>query len=249
MRPATRLFASVKSGARYLEANTPTGLAGLYTHPAPRSTLIYLYSKTLEKLKQIPESSVYRQSSEAVAKHRMEIISSVKPAGYDEWAAKAKKLLEEHPEVFNTPEGGVDYDKGRHLKEVLGGRSFVTTKAEEDLDETRLEWDGEPDLGPELEGVRTAEEKKSLSVLSKRRPGEDEKQIKWEPEPALTAEQIQEVENKIGAGLIEEVIQVAEGELKLVDVMLQAKPWEDLEEKPVEGQWTYFDGRDGSPAS
>lgn len=34
---------------------------------------------------------------------------------------------------------------------------------------------------------------------------------------------ISELEHKIGAGLIEEVIQVAEGELKLVDTMLQAK--------------------------
>jgi NADH dehydrogenase (ubiquinone) 1 alpha subcomplex subunit 5 len=32
-----------------------------------------------------------------------------------------------------------------------------------------------------------------------------------------------DVENKIGAGLIEEVIQVAEGELKLADILLQAK--------------------------
>ena len=31
------------------------------------------------------------------------------------------------------------------------------------------------------------------------------------------------MENKIGAGLIEEVIQVAEGELKLADVMLKSK--------------------------
>lgn len=31
------------------------------------------------------------------------------------------------------------------------------------------------------------------------------------------------MENKIGAGLIEEVIQVAEGELKLVDVMTELK--------------------------
>lgn len=189
MRSTTRLFASVRSGARYLEANTPTGLAGLATHPAPRSTLIYLYTKTLEKLKEIPESSLYRQSTEAVAKHRMEIVSSVKPAGYDAWAAKAKKLLEEHPEVFNTPEGGIDYDKGRHLKEVFSGKSFVTTRADEVLDEERLEWDGEEDLGPELEGVRTREEKKGLDVLSKRRPGEDEKTIVWENEPALTAEQ------------------------------------------------------------
>lgn len=39
---------------------------------------------------------------------------------------------------------------------------------------------------------------------------------------------ISELENKIGAGLIEEVIQVAEGELKLTDVMLQAKVYAAL---------------------
>lgn len=31
------------------------------------------------------------------------------------------------------------------------------------------------------------------------------------------------MENQIGAGLIEEVIQVAEGELKLVNVMIESK--------------------------
>jgi len=34
---------------------------------------------------------------------------------------------------------------------------------------------------------------------------------------------ISELESRIGAGLIEEVIQVAEGEHKLVDVMIEAK--------------------------
>ena len=34
---------------------------------------------------------------------------------------------------------------------------------------------------------------------------------------------VEELESKIGAGLIEEVIQVAEGELKLVDTMIKAK--------------------------
>ena len=37
------------------------------------------------------------------------------------------------------------------------------------------------------------------------------------------ASRIEEVENKIGAGLIEEVIQMAESELKLVDIMKEAK--------------------------
>ena len=34
---------------------------------------------------------------------------------------------------------------------------------------------------------------------------------------------IEEMETQIAGGLIEEVIQVAEGELQLVDVMIQAK--------------------------
>ncbi|RKF61810.1 NADH-ubiquinone oxidoreductase 29.9 kDa subunit, mitochondrial [Golovinomyces cichoracearum] len=70
--------------------------------------------------------------------------------------------------------------------------------------------------------------------------GKDKEPIELDPEPQLTADQIEEIENKIGAGLIEEVIQVAEGELKLVDTMLKAQVWEDLEQKPLEDQWTYF---------
>ena len=45
-----------------------------------------------------------------------------------------------------------------------------------------------------------------------------------EPEHAANpSHRIEEIENKIGAGLIEEVIQVAEGELKLVDVLLRSE--------------------------
>jgi NADH dehydrogenase (ubiquinone) 1 alpha subcomplex subunit 5 len=40
---------------------------------------------------------------------------------------------------------------------------------------------------------------------------------------ANTDSRVAELESKIGAGLIEEVIQVAEGELKLVDVMKEAQ--------------------------
>ena len=39
----------------------------------------------------------------------------------------------------------------------------------------------------------------------------------------MTTSRISDAENQIGAGLIEEVIQVAEGELKLVDTMVKAK--------------------------
>lgn len=188
MRRTSRLFAAVKP-ARYLEAGTPTGLTGLFTHAAPRSTLIYLYSSTLDKLKQLPESSVYRQSTEALAKHRLKIITSVIPVGFEEWSRKAKKIIADHPEVFNTPEGGVDYERGRHLKETIHGRSFVTTKLDMDIDVINDEWDGEEDNRPELEGTRTTKERKGQSVLGMKRPGEDEKQVKWDPEPPLSAEQ------------------------------------------------------------
>jgi NADH dehydrogenase (ubiquinone) 1 alpha subcomplex subunit 5 len=188
MRRTFRQLAAVKP-ARYLEAGSPTGLTGLFTHAAPRSTLLYLYSSTLDKLKEIPESSLYRQSTEALTKHRMSIISAVEPEGYKEWSEKAKAIVAEHPEVFNTPEGGVDHDMGRHLKILRDGRVFVRSKVDQELDDTTDEWDGEENLGPELEGTRSTEERKGQSVLGMKRPGEDAKTITWPEEPALTADQ------------------------------------------------------------
>ncbi|KAL3418329.1 hypothetical protein PVAG01_10045 [Phlyctema vagabunda] len=238
MRRTCRLFAAVKP-ARYLESGTPTGLTGLFTHHAPRATLLYVYSSTLEKLKEFPESSLYRTSTEAITKQRLEIVKSVVPEGHAEWVTRAKKIIAEHPEVFNTPPGGVDFDGGRHVKESSGGQVFIQTKVDKPYDEYSTEWDGEVHP-PVPEGTRTTEERAYQKTLGKERPGKDLKSVKWEHEPPLTAEQIEDIETRIGAGLIEEVIQVAEGELKLVDVLLNSKVWEDLEEKPVEGQWTYF---------
>ncbi|KAI9736055.1 MAG: hypothetical protein M1818_006231 [Claussenomyces sp. TS43310] len=239
MRRTARLLASVKP-ARYLEANTPTGLTGLLTHPAPRSTLIYLYSSTLDKLAALPEESIYRQSTAALTQRRLAIVEAAVPAGYAEWSTRAQKTLAEHPEVFNTPEGAVAHDEDRHVKSVVGGKTFVTTRVGAARDPLSEEWDGEKDLGPELEGTRTLAERLGQVSITAKRPGSDKKTVEWEPEPQLDADQISEIENKIGAGLIEEVIQVAEGELNLVDVMAKAQVWSDLEEKPVEGQWAYF---------
>jgi NADH dehydrogenase (ubiquinone) 1 alpha subcomplex subunit 5 len=188
MRRTLRQLAAVKP-ARYLEAGSPTGLTGLFTHPSPRSTLLYLYSSTLDKLKEFPESSLYRQSTEALTKHRLSIITAVEPEGYKEWVEKAKQTIAEHPEVFNTPAGGVDHDEGRHVKETKDGKQFVTSKIEKFVDDTIEEWDGEENLGPELEGTRTTQERKGQSVLGKERPGTDTKTVQWDPEPALTAEQ------------------------------------------------------------
>lgn len=245
MRGTLRLLASVKP-VRFLEPGAPTGLTGLFANASPRSTLLYLYSSTLDRLKVVPETSLYRQSVEAVTKHRMSLVESVKPSGYDEWLAKAKQILEKHPEHFK--EAAHKTADGSLAKGVeRDGNFFVLRQTADDIDGRYKEWDGEEDEGPEKEGSRTLEERQDQSLISSRNPFEGEG-IEWTDEPKLTIDQyvrpptsgtrylliwdcantsshrVEELENKIGAGLIEEVIQVAEGELKLLDTMVQSKP-------------------------
>ncbi|CDK26239.1 unnamed protein product [Kuraishia capsulata CBS 1993] len=55
-----------------------------------------------------------------------------------------------------------------------------------------------------------------------------------------TTDVVEQIEAKIGAGLIEEVIIQANEELELATKMAEWKPWEELEEKPLDDQWIYF---------
>lgn len=235
MRSTLRLLASVKP-ARYLEPFAPTGLTGLQTHPSPRPTLIYLYTSTLQKLKAFPESSVYRQSTEALTRQRLQIIESTKPPGFDAWLERVRKTVGAEPERFVS------------LRQADG--TYAGALRDDNSDNPRgEEWDGEQ-LEPTTEGpARTPEQQarwekdmeEGTSTASEADSDFHNLQMKWENEPALEAEQVSEIEKQIGAGLIEEVIQVAEGELKLVDALYKSKAWEDLEEKPRPGQWTYFE--------
>ena len=135
MRSALRLLASVRSG-RYLEPGNPTGLTGLYNHPAPRSTLLYLYNATLERLKELPEHSVYRQSTEALTRHRRSLVESVKPEGFDVWAAKLQKRSQT---TLNDPDD--EASESRNLNH--GGQQFSLHKASFGDREPHREWDGE----------------------------------------------------------------------------------------------------------
>ena len=181
MRPTTRLL------ARYLEAGTPTGLTGLWTHSTPRSTLLYLYGTTLSKLQSVPESSLYRQSVEAVTKHRMGIVEAAVPPGYDEWAAKAKELVGKDTEHFRVNSGRIDGSEARTVK--LGNRVFVVGTRHQPQDPRLEEWNGEDNEGPELEGLRTAEERKDQVVWAERKPLDNHELIEWQDEPQLTADQ------------------------------------------------------------
>lgn len=234
MRPTARVF------ARYLEAGTPTGLTGLWTHATPRSTLLYLYGTTLSKLQSIPETSMYRQSVEAVTKHRMSLVEQMIPPGYNEWAVRAKELVSKNSSQFRVASGRVDGSEAHTVK--LGDKIFVVGRKHEAGDIRVEEWNGEEDEGPEYEGIRTQKEREDQVTWAERKPLEDHEKIEWEDEPQMTADQyvlwtfrigsdrpanshdrVHELEQKIGAGLIEEVIQVAEGELKLVETMEKTK--------------------------
>lgn len=57
----------------------------------------------------------------------------------------------------------------------------------------------------------------------------------------VESEEIREnIESKIGSGLIEEVVVQAHEELTLAKELAKLKVWEELEEPPLEDQWVYF---------
>jgi NADH dehydrogenase (ubiquinone) 1 alpha subcomplex subunit 5 len=177
MRRTLFRLAQVKP-ARYLEPGTPTGLAGLLTHSSPRATLLYLYTSTLDKLKAVPEHSVYRQSVEAVTKKRLSIVEQAVPPGYAEWAEKAQKLVADHPDQFDVlEEASGKVDGAAAAKIVRGGQTFIVRQIAPKVDMRDQEWDGEVETAPGPEGL--AQQKDLL----------DSRQVTWEPEPQLTADQ------------------------------------------------------------
>ena len=157
MRAALRLLASatgtVRPSARFLKPGSPTGLTGLGTHPSPRSALLYLYNHTLDKLKQIPEHSLYRQSAEALTKHRLAIVEEYVPEGYEAWQERARKLLEKHKGDLTARQ----FD-GQHARLAEGpdGRVYFIRQMVTPKDWRDVEWDGAV-LDPHFSWVQTGE--------------------------------------------------------------------------------------------
>lgn len=178
MRAAARLLASVKPG-QYLEAGAPTGLTGLLTHPSPRSTLLYHYSATLDKLKQIPESSVYRQSTEALTKHRLQVIEQSKPVGWEAWQEKLKTQMGDNPGLVETIE------HGDSTTFVMPGQQEVDER------ERQAEWDGEV-VQTFPEGIRSAKERQPYVKKMKGDVNYSAERVispvKFDPEPQYTVE-------------------------------------------------------------
>lgn len=179
MRSAARLYAAVsQAGPRTLQPGAPTGLTGLRTHPAPRSTLIYLYSSTLSKLQQIPESSVYRQATEALTRKRLEIVKAVKPPGLDAWNDRMQFRLEEIEK--HVGKGKLTFD---------GQRFVLTQMFKEEKDDRENEYNGMTPFeflqGPVSQEMRDAESKRFEIWQAK----QEKSGPTIEPEPLLTVDQ------------------------------------------------------------
>jgi NADH dehydrogenase (ubiquinone) 1 alpha subcomplex subunit 5 len=170
-----------QSASRTLQPGAPTGLTGLPTHPAPRSTLIYLYSSTLSKLQQIPESSVYRQATEALTKKRLDIIKSVKPAGYDTWNDRMQFRLHEIEDHY-----------GRGKLTFEGQRFVLAQMFNEGKDDRLNEYEGRTPFqileGPVSQEMRDDEAKRFETWLAQNKSNRPS----IEPEPLLTADQYAE---------------------------------------------------------
>ena len=216
MKAASRLLANV---VKY-EAGLPTGLTGLLTHTSPRSTLLYLYSSTLDSLNRMPDHSVYKKSTEALTEHRMRIIESIKPPGLQEWQQRVAPLVDAHPDAVKrvkTLESKSDNDFNIVYREPDPERFF-----QNDDEKMNVPYKSRP----QTEGPGFFEEKDVSDrgkQLQRDMVAEERSRINIEAEPSLTMEQIGEVEQLIGAGLIEEVIAVAEGEKRLAEKMEEYK--------------------------
>lgn len=180
MRSTLRLLANIKP--RYLEPFAPTGLTGLLTHPSPRPTLIFLYQSTLEKLKHFPESSVYRQSTEALTRHRLQIVESTKPPGFEEWLERVRKTVGAEPERFAS------------LR--LRDGSYAASQQSDGSENPRgEEWNGESVESTTEGPARTPEQEAQWQKLIEESTKETHESdfyneiMKWESEPALEADQ------------------------------------------------------------
>ncbi|KAF8420717.1 hypothetical protein EV426DRAFT_611914 [Tirmania nivea] len=243
MRPTLRL-------ASYIAPFSPTGLTGLLAHPAPRPTLIAIYNTTLTLLDSLPSHSVYRTSTTTLTKHRLDIIKSITPPSYQSYEqthlAPLLPSLQKLASDAGWPE--TKLQAAIAVAQVKAKFRDLTAAVPENAEGVDIE-------GLEFLSETISEQEKileeavdPLAVPSK--PIQGGKQavsvgtVAVPPipaEPQLTAEQVAELEGKLEAGLIEEVIKQGVAEMKLVKEMLEAKPWEPLEEEPVKGQWEYFE--------
>ena len=193
MRRSFLRLAQIKPATpRYLQAHAPTGLTGLLTSANPRSTLRYLYLSTLNALSELPSESVYRQSTEALIRNRLEIVNAVVPESYPAWREQTDKLLKQ--ELGELKEGEAIYrgPDGEQRIVKVGGETFVQVdweRGDELADRDQMEWDGEEVVSyPEGSRSEATINRVQKQVESKMQL-ESAPRVDIEAEPGLTADQ------------------------------------------------------------
>ena len=175
MRGTLRLLAKVQP-AKFLEVNAPTGLTGMLTHPQPRPTLIYTYNQILNKLQSLPQSSVFRQSTEAITKSRLKIVQDTKPAVYEDWVSRVKAEVEKNPAAYS--------------RVMQKDGSIAFSEPFRTMSET---WDGEErEALPEGPNTLEVANKKGMAAKAEEERNEvaqSPRPSDLEPEPPLDADQ------------------------------------------------------------
>ena len=196
---------------------------------------MWLYNATLARLSAFPENSVYRQSTEALTRQRLRTVASVEPAGFQEYKDRIGNLL-----------GQSSGHTKQLIQQIIDGKGYEPI-AGQDPDEREVRWNGER-VEARTEGPATARDLETMPRLDEaesKREEVEESQPEIEHEPQLTAEQwvssqwasemkrrnilltqvtrVSDLERQLSAGLIEEVVEVAKGELDLVDSMKKAR--------------------------
>lgn len=127
---------------------------------------------------------MYRQSTEALTKHRLQIIESVKPEGYEAWEHRIQEQVKQNPEAFNTASAMVH--------ELSDKRKFVSASLPQEVDEREEEWDGEPVQEPQQEGIRSQHERRHQAAevgANDEAGGLQDVKYELEPEPPLSTQQ------------------------------------------------------------
>ncbi|KAL4069581.1 ETC complex I subunit conserved region-domain-containing protein [Scleroderma yunnanense] len=106
-----------------------TGITGLAVHPNPLPELVQTYESTLSVLSSAPPTSVYRQSVEALTRHKLNIIKGVNGD-----IAAAEKQLDE---------GQVEESLEIAKDELKLAKNMLEWKAWETLEQKPLpgQWD------------------------------------------------------------------------------------------------------------
>lgn len=187
MRSTLRLLASAKPN-HHLTPYAPTGLTGLDTHPSPRATLHTIYDQTLQRLKQLPESSIYRQSCESVTLRRYQAVLNAKPAGYDAWHRRIEEIVKGGAVELVAP------PKGFLLGRRSDGSYEIPPKKDEVVDRSKVKketpWtEGGIQSEKEAEAKLQAIEREQMESRLMEELGSVEDKEGWSPEPPLSAEE------------------------------------------------------------